>query len=499
MKVETVAIKSLTTDPENARKHSQKNIDAISGSLTTFGQRKPLVVWDNIVIAGNGTIEAAKSLGWEKIEITRVPSDWSHDQARAFALADNRTAELAEWDNDILANQLVELDSVGFEIGDWGFDSLEPPLDPIRAGEGIDLDDEMDIAVGQRESINLAATYGVPPFSTLDQRSGHWQERKRSWMALGIQSEVGRGENLLGFSDTLREPDPSKRALTIPSLSGRIPDYYFNKSRVEQSLGREISNEEFEEQYLEIADGGGLSKSGTSVFDPVLTELMVSWFSPPDGLILDPFAGGSVRGIVAASLGRKYKGIELRDEQVQANKLQALEILPKTKGSGICEWITGDSNVVLPTLDIQADMILSCPPYADLEVYSDDPADISNMPYEKFLETYRSIIKQSVSLLKDDRFIAWVIGDVRDSKGIYRGFVPDTIQAFQDAGASYYNEGILVSPIGSLALRLNRQFQAGRKFGKAHQNVLVFVKGDGKKATQACGDVVIPNLLEEEE
>lgn len=463
MKVESVAIKSLTMDPENARTHSEKNIKAIAGSLTTFGQRKPLVVWDNIVIAGNGTIEAAKSLGWEKIEITRVPSDWSHDQARAFALADNRTAELAEWDNDILANQLIDLDSVGYEINDWGFEPLTPPSDPIRADEGIDLQDEMDIAVGQRESINLAATYGVPPFSILDQRSGHWQERKRLWMALGIQSEVGRGENLLGFSDTIRQPDQEKRAQE-------------NKS-----------------------EGEALASSGTSIFDPVLTELMVSWFSPPDGLILDPFAGGSVRGVVAASLGRKYTGIELRDEQVQANKVQALEILPKTKGSGTCEWITGDSNIVLPTLDLQADMILSCPPYFDLEIYSDDPADISNMTYENFLETYRSIIKHSVNLLKDDRFIVWVIGDVRDSKGIYRGFVPDTIQAFQDAGASYYNEGILVSPIGSLALRLNRQFQAGRKFGKAHQNVLVFVKGDGKKATQACGDVVIPNLLEEEE
>lgn len=144
MKVETVAIKSLTMDPENARKHSQKNIDAIAGSLTTFGQRKPLVVWDNIVIAGNGTMEAAKSLGWEKIEITRVPSDWSHDQARAFALADNRTAELAEWDNDILASQLVELDSVGYEISNWGFEPLTPPTDPEPLSDFPSFDDDIE-------------------------------------------------------------------------------------------------------------------------------------------------------------------------------------------------------------------------------------------------------------------------------------------------------------------------------------------------------------------
>jgi len=133
MKVEKVKIKSLTKDPENARTHSEKNIQAIAGSLQAFGQRRPLVVWDNIVIAGNGTLEAAESIGWEEIEVTRVPPDWTPDQARAYALADNRTSELAEWDSDVLAEQLIELDAVGFDVSDWGFDALTPPTDP---GEG---------------------------------------------------------------------------------------------------------------------------------------------------------------------------------------------------------------------------------------------------------------------------------------------------------------------------------------------------------------------------
>lgn len=130
MKVEKVRISSLMLDPENARKHSKKNLEAIAGSLRSFGQRRPLVVWEGIVIAGNGTLEAAKSLGWNEIEITRVPPDWTHDQARAYALADNRTSELADWDADVLAEQLVELDAIGYEIGDWGFEPLTPPTDP---------------------------------------------------------------------------------------------------------------------------------------------------------------------------------------------------------------------------------------------------------------------------------------------------------------------------------------------------------------------------------
>lgn len=141
MTVETVHITSLTRDPENARKHSKKNIDAIAGSLATFGQRRPLVVWDNIIIAGNGTLEAALSLGWKDIQITRVPPDWTHEQARAYALADNRTAELAEWDAEILANQLIELDAVGYEIGDWGFESLQPPTE----SSGQDSTHEIDV------------------------------------------------------------------------------------------------------------------------------------------------------------------------------------------------------------------------------------------------------------------------------------------------------------------------------------------------------------------
>lgn len=130
MRVSNVPIGSLQPDPENARHHSARNIAAIKGSLAQFGQRRPLVVWENVVIAGNGTLTAAKELGWTDIAITRAPADWSYDQARAYALADNRTAELADWDSERLAEQLVELDSVGFEVSDWGFDALTPPTDP---------------------------------------------------------------------------------------------------------------------------------------------------------------------------------------------------------------------------------------------------------------------------------------------------------------------------------------------------------------------------------
>jgi hypothetical protein len=231
--------------------------------------------------------------------------------------------------------------------------------------------------------------------------------------------------------------------------------------------------------------------AGVSIFDPVLCELAYRWFSPTGGTVLDPFAGGSVRGIVAAALQRAYVGVELRGEQVEANQAQ-LPILDRLDGDTPAPvWHTGDSLQVLPALDVAADLVFSCPPYADLEVYSDDPADLSNMPYDDFLTAYRAIIAAACARLRDDRFAVWVVGDVRDKRGLYRGLVPDTIAAFTDAGLSFYNEAVLVTPVGSLPIRAGRQFAAGRKLGKTHQNVLVFCKGDPRAAAAACGEVEV--------
>ena len=85
--------------------------------------------------------------------------------------------------------------------------------------------------------------------------------------------------------------------------------------------------------------GNNQSATGTSIFDPVLCELAYTWYTPPDAEILDPFAGGSVRGIVASYLGRNYTGIDLRGEQIEANKIQGSEIVP----DNMPYWITGDS------------------------------------------------------------------------------------------------------------------------------------------------------------
>jgi hypothetical protein len=230
------------------------------------------------------------------------------------------------------------------------------------------------------------------------------------------------------------------------------------------------------------SDGDEGVASGTSIFDPVLTELCYRWFCPPGGAILDPFAGGSVRGIVASVLGFQYTGFELRPEQVAANRAQAADICPENAPV----WRTGDSAAELPLWAGRADFLFSCPPYGDLEVYSDLPADLSAMTHAEFLTSYRAIIAAALDKLRPDRFAAFVVGDYRCKRGFYRNFVGETVAAFEAAGARLYNEAILVTAVGSLPIRVGKQFKSGRKLGKTHQNILVFCKGDPKRAAAAC-------------
>lgn len=240
-------------------------------------------------------------------------------------------------------------------------------------------------------------------------------------------------------------------------------------------------------EWGEAYEGGDAwSGSGTSIFDPVLVELACRWFCPPGGNVLDPFAGGSVRGIVASKLGLHYTGIDLSARQIEANKVQ---------GARICEpefmpnWINGNS-LEIETLaaGLEADFIFSCPPFWTLERYSDDPNDLSTMTYPQFCEMYSAIIAAACRMLKPNRFACFVVGDVRDKDGFYVNFPGSTVTAFEAAGARYYNEVVLVTAVGSLPVRITKQFNAARKLGKTHQNVLVFCKGDPKKATQAIGN-----------
>jgi ParB-like chromosome segregation protein Spo0J len=120
MNHQTIALAELSLDPSNVRKHSRRNLDAIKASLRKFGQQKPIVVdAKGIVLAGNGTLTAAQELGWTEIQIVRT--ELAGVEATAFAIADNRTAELAEWEEDKLNAVLKSLQDEGVDLVDVGY------------------------------------------------------------------------------------------------------------------------------------------------------------------------------------------------------------------------------------------------------------------------------------------------------------------------------------------------------------------------------------------
>lgn len=260
-----------------------------------------------------------------------------------------------------------------------------------------------------------------PPFSVLDTKSGNWQRRKKLWQQLGIKSEVGRDSVVINMDTTKKDNNTA---------------------------------------------------SYVSIFDPALCEVLYKWFCDENGTILDPFAGGSVRGVVANKLGYKYTGIDIRQEQIDSNREQGLDILEVDNQP---QWYCGDSNEVLDGFNNEFDFVFSCPPYADLEVYSDLGGDISNKPYNEFMRLYESIIEKACKLLKKEGLACFVVGEVRDKKGNYIGFVPDTIKAFEKCGMKFYNEAILLNAIASASMRANGNMKS-KKLVKVHQNILVFKK-----------------------
>lgn len=241
-----------------------------------------------------------------------------------------------------------------------------------------------------------------------------------------------------------------------------------------------------------MCKGGGstLTDTGTSIFDPVLCETMYIWFSKQGDYIIDPFAGGSVRGIVAVETKRHYCGVDLRQEQVEANRANASEICTDETPT----WVQGDSLHIDELAEGEYDFMFTCPPYGNLEKYSDEPEDISNMDDDDFDEAYIKILSKTVGMLKQDRFACVVVGNYRDKNGYLRDLVGLTVKAMEAAGAKYYNDFIFVTPNGSLPLRAGKAFQATRKMGRTHQYCLCFVKGDPKKATDRLGNVEIPDM-----
>lgn len=212
---------------ENNPRKNDGAVDAVAASIKEFGFKVPIIVDKDNVIVAGHTRLKAA----EKLGLETVPvitaDDLTEEQIQAFRLADNKTGEIAEWDFSRLEEELADLRD--FDMSRFGFEEQEEELD-----ERV-----------KRVTEKLTDKFVVPPFSVLDRRAGYWAKRRQEWNELGIKSKEGRDENLMN--------------------AGARTDWYVG-------------------QYETMAPN-------TSIFDPVLCEVVFRWFSPEGGGGIRPIRG----------------------------------------------------------------------------------------------------------------------------------------------------------------------------------------------------------------
>ena len=332
--------------------------------------------------------------------------------------------------------EFIVKDNVGF--GEWDWDVLANDWD-VKELEEWGLDGFPFEQEPKEEHNKLQDTFVVPPFSILDTKKGYWQERKKYW------------KSLIGDEGESREGALAKGATNIMAATN----------------------------------------NGVSLLDPVLAEIANKWFGLDNCNTFDCFAGDSVFGYISDALGNTFTGIELRQEQTDLNNQR----LKGSKSKYICD---DGQNVLKHIKEDSQDLLFSCPPYFDLEVYSDLKNDASNQKeYKSFLKILDNAFTRALTCLKENRFAVIVVGDIRDKNGFYYGFVDDVKAMFVKNGAKLYNEMIIAESLGTLPQRVGR-YMHNRKVGKCHQNVLVFYKGNPKEIKNIYKKLDFKNMVVDE-
>ena len=405
---------------ENNPRNNDDAVEAVAESIKQFGFKVPIIIdREGIIVAGHTRRKAAVTLGLDTVPCI-IADDLTPEQIQAFRLADNKTAELAEWDFEALEKELAELTAFDVDMSLFGFD--DSIFDEVMPVDNYDIPEE--------EKGSLTEKFVVPPFSVLDSQRGYWTERKRLWR------------------EKIRDNAEARADAKVLKI--------FNS-----------------ETYTGF---GNLNE--VSLLDPVLSEIIVKWFAPArsGSKCFDVFAGDTVFGFVSSYLGNSFTGIELRQEQADFNNARCKEFDLQAR------YICDDGRNVLQHIEESSqDLLFSCPPYFDLEVYSNDERDASNQStYADFFGVLDTAFSNAIKCLKENRFAVIVVGDVRDKKdGFYYDFCGDIKRCFANNGMKLYNELILLNPIGTAAVRASKYMRT-RKVAKVHQNVLVFYKGDTK-------------------
>jgi len=219
-----------------------------------------------------------------------------------------------------------------------------------------------------------------------------------------------------------------------------------------------------------------------SIFNPELAGMIVQAYTQRGDYIVDPFAGGGTRAVISAALGRTYHGIDVREEEVLRVRARLAELglhdkadIELGSSTRLTFWTHGPNYFV-------ADALITCPPYWNLEVYSDDPEDLSTAPtYTEFLEKLRPVISNSFASLKPGALAVWVVGDIRHPKGELLDFPGDLTRLHQEEGFYFYDRVIYSQNATQGAAQRSGMFDKTRKVVRLHEYVMVFQRASGKR------------------
>lgn len=288
-----------------------------------------------------------------------------------------------------------------------------------------------------KDARSLIQDFIIPPFSIFDCKQPYWQQLKKEWQQQLGRVKIGR-ENLTGGMGNL-----------------------------EGVMGKDLQ--------------------GTSSYDPVMLQVLYTWFVQPGGLILDPFAGGPTGGAVASMLGYKFVGLDTWKEQVENNRQYITNM--REKGA---EWHHASAEEMGQYVKPHSvDAVITCPPYYNLEVYQPKhPKDLSaKKNYQEFLKSYEAAMAETAKVVKPEGWCIVVISNIRDDQGNYYNLVGDTVDMMMKHGWKFYNEIILATAYATAPVRARRNFKS-KKVAKVHQNILFFRKGQQVALSGAMKEII---------
>ena len=427
-------IEDIRDDPTNPNVLTLEQQRGLEKSMMDFGRLKYIVVdQDNRVIDGTHRLEVEKAVGTKRIQVIQVNVK---DEAERKLMRETLNLLHGTYDRTKQSEELLylfenkRLDELAELLGKSNLEDFRQTISRNQAIDILNLNDDPE----NKSSLTgaLSQKYGLPPFTVLDATSQRWRERKNKWLEFGLASHQGR--------------DHVK---------------YFNNKLLNYSLPT------------------------VSVYDPVLCEIMYRWFTPKQhSKVLDPFAGGTTRGVIASFLGHEYISVDLSQKQIDANEEQYEKLKHRMPRNHIKpQWLQGDSleltNIIKDSND-SFDMLQTSPPYFLQEQYSKDEKDLNMIKsFDEFLDKYLKIIDESCKLLKQNgSFVVWNTTNTRDKNtGEVTNIIYEITNRFRKHGFMLLNDIILLRAIGSLQMMAPMHFKNKRYLGQRHENVMVYFRG----------------------